>query len=379
MSRLILAAGFFLWTLTAHAQISLTGAGLGAPSSGGGALSCSYTPVTTGTQSVAYTGATPSASGGTPAYTFSETGSLPSGLTISSSTGVISGTPSASGTFPTIQVKVTDSVSTVANCGASFTLTIASSGCSQATAFIARETSHVNDTTYTTMICGLVTDGVWAKLDLLYFFAAPNTTDAQLNMVGVTTTSLSSTAPTFTANTGYTGNGGTGATAATVNATGYNYSTGTNYKQNAASLFVWNVTPGAADNGTAMGNSISLHSEIVLSTLNFGSTLTGCANCGTAVTSSTLASDTGLITISTTSATQEDLYQNATNIGTTAAGTTLAVSSATAECLSSNGFSGTTGVEAICGVGGGLTSTDVSNLYSRVHTALHAINSTSFP
>jgi hypothetical protein len=91
----------------------------------GSSLACSYTPVTTGTQGVAYTGATPSASGGTPAYTFSETGTLPGGLTISSSTGVISGTPTANGSFPTIQVKVTDSTSTVANCGASFTLVIA--------------------------------------------------------------------------------------------------------------------------------------------------------------------------------------------------------------------------------------------------------------
>lgn len=93
-----------------------------------GALACSYTPITTGTQSTAYTGATPSASGGTPTYTFSETGTLPGGISINSSTGVISGTPSASGTFPTIQVKVTDSTSTVANCGSSFTLTISPSG-----------------------------------------------------------------------------------------------------------------------------------------------------------------------------------------------------------------------------------------------------------
>lgn len=90
------------------------------------ALACSYTPVTTGTQNVAYTGATPAASGGVLAYTFSETGALPTGLTINSGTGVISGTPSVSGSFTNIQVKVTDSTLTVANCGTAFTLTIAS-------------------------------------------------------------------------------------------------------------------------------------------------------------------------------------------------------------------------------------------------------------
>jgi hypothetical protein len=93
---------------SADAQVPMTGAGKAKPASGGG-LSCSYTPVTSGTISIAYTGATPSASGGAPAYTFSETGTLPTGLSISSSTGVISGTPSVSGSFPSIQVRVTDS------------------------------------------------------------------------------------------------------------------------------------------------------------------------------------------------------------------------------------------------------------------------------
>jgi hypothetical protein len=91
-------------------------------------LSCAYTPVTTGTESTAYTGATPSPSGGTSPYTFSETGSLPTGLTINTSTGIISGTPSVSGSFPSIQVSVADSASHTANCGAAFTLVISPSG-----------------------------------------------------------------------------------------------------------------------------------------------------------------------------------------------------------------------------------------------------------
>ena len=63
------------------------------------------------------------ASGGTESYTFSKTGALPPGVTLNSSTGVISGTPTTAGSYP-ITVTVTDSDSTQATTS-SFTLTIA--------------------------------------------------------------------------------------------------------------------------------------------------------------------------------------------------------------------------------------------------------------
>ena len=68
---------------------------------------------------------------------------------------------------------------------ASNTLAIVASGCSQATAYLARatgETTHAAD--LTTMICGLVTDGVWNNLDTLYVLAQQTETDAKLNLIG---------------------------------------------------------------------------------------------------------------------------------------------------------------------------------------------------
>jgi subtilase family serine protease len=68
-----------------------------------------------------------SASGGTPPYTFSASG-LPTGLSINSSTGVISGTPSAAGTF-SVSATVTDSATpTHGTASVSFTWTISTSG-----------------------------------------------------------------------------------------------------------------------------------------------------------------------------------------------------------------------------------------------------------
>jgi uncharacterized protein (TIGR03437 family) len=64
-----------------------------------------------GTIGIAYTATTVTASGGSGVYTFSATG-LPSGLTISSTTGAISGTPAANTAGPyTVVVTVTDSSS----------------------------------------------------------------------------------------------------------------------------------------------------------------------------------------------------------------------------------------------------------------------------
>jgi hypothetical protein len=91
-------------------------------------LTMNYTPVTTATYNVAYTGATPSTAGGTTSYVYTSTGAaLPTGMTISSSTGVISGTDSTDSggaTYAGIIVTVTDAHGRVVN-SSSFTITVA--------------------------------------------------------------------------------------------------------------------------------------------------------------------------------------------------------------------------------------------------------------
>lgn len=74
-----------------------------------------------GSVGVAYSHAFP-ASGGTAPYTFSLfVGPLPGGLTLNTSTGVVSGTPTTPGTFP-FTIRVTDALAATANVDCSITI-----------------------------------------------------------------------------------------------------------------------------------------------------------------------------------------------------------------------------------------------------------------
>ena len=60
--------------------------------------------------------------------------------------------------------------------------------CSQATNYLARTTMVTKGATVNIidLICGLVADGVWSKLDTLYLPAQQNDPDARLNLVNGT-------------------------------------------------------------------------------------------------------------------------------------------------------------------------------------------------
>ena len=87
------------------------------------ALAITTTTLPAGTIGTAYS-ATLTASGGTPAYKWAiASGALPGGISLASATGIISGTPTASGTF-NFTVSLTDSASTPVTVTQAYTLII---------------------------------------------------------------------------------------------------------------------------------------------------------------------------------------------------------------------------------------------------------------
>jgi hypothetical protein len=94
--------------------------------------------ISSGEVGVAFSSPPISVGGGTPPYTFSVVGTLPAGLTLNTSTGAITGTPSAPGVFA---IRATDSTGVVlaGACSFSFNLTVLSEA-----SFLVRYAANLN-------------------------------------------------------------------------------------------------------------------------------------------------------------------------------------------------------------------------------------------
>jgi hypothetical protein len=114
-------------------QDALKGSGPSFPADlarmGGGIVGpqISGTPVLTATENSAYDGFTVSTKGGAAPLVYALVGTWPAGITVNSSSGAVSGTPTEDGTFADLSVKVTDADSEVSQLPA-FTLVVAAAG-----------------------------------------------------------------------------------------------------------------------------------------------------------------------------------------------------------------------------------------------------------
>lgn len=106
------------------------GLGLGLTPDGFGPapLGISGTPVLTAVQDLPYTGFFVTGGGGLGGYTYSVgSGTLPTGISLNSATGEVSGTPTIAGVSTGIVLRVTDGAASTADL-ASFDITVASAG-----------------------------------------------------------------------------------------------------------------------------------------------------------------------------------------------------------------------------------------------------------
>lgn len=236
--------------------------------------------------------------------------------------------------------------------------------CTQAQDFFARLTTQptsARKVLYNTAIAGLVSAGLYSKLDAYGFLAAADAATAKTNLISSSYALTEVNAPTFTADIGYTA-------AATKKLTA-SFAGASKFTQNAASFFVWQQT---GYNATALGmmgdddgsNYIYGDNGSFFWRINQGSDSS---------LSSLSPSAAGLVVVVRDGASFTRLYQNGAQIAT---GNVTSAASADNDWqllidgpLADQG----SGTLAAWGFGGLLSATDVANLTSITRAYLQGV------
>lgn len=209
-------------------------------------------------------------------------------------------------------------------------------------------------TTVNALIAGLKSDGIWAKLDRLWIFAAENTQSALIDLVSLSTAAPSS-GPTFTVDRGYTCN------SVSLLATGYIPSTnGVQFTLNAAHLSLWSLTSGQSNQPATSSGSTHIYpryiddNAYVRVNANAGGLGANADGSGFFVGVRTAASGAGAVLG----------YRN---------GSAIVNTNDSAVALDTGQYLVFDRQIAATSVGGLLNSTDQSNFYTRLRTYMTAV------
>lgn len=249
--------------------------------------------------------------------------------------------------------------------------------------FIARTTGLTNPDkiNYDTLITGLVNDGIFAKLDALWVYAARDTTNAVLNLVSSSFTCVEHGSPTFTAYRGYTGSDGS--TTVYLD-TQFNPSSGSpHYTQNSCHASAWSNTSAAAGasgggmNGCADGGSPGGGYTHVFPRFVDGKGYYRINDTKAGITAGvTNADGKGFYLANRSGASAQQGYKNASDVGVVAV-SSMSVFNGNMYSLAYNAagspVAGFGGQSAMCSFGGSLTSGEVTNFYSRLQTYMTAV------
>lgn len=221
-----------------------------------------------------------------------------------------------------------------------------------------------NATPITNLICGLVTDGVWDKLDALYVLGQQNATDALLNLKG---TSYTLNNPGGLAFTPYVGFGFFSAPAMN---TGFNPATavGAKFTQNSGSISGWAY---ASTTGTLLGGVNASGANDVFPNF-FGSFYCDVNSAAVTVANIAAPGTAGLYACDRSTASTVDFYLNGSSIFSGAqtsvppVSTNLIVASRVADAAFGD-------YERAASIGASLGAAGQAALYNRLNTYFSAL------
>lgn len=249
-----------------------------------------------------------------------------------------------------------------------------------AAAFLARTSGldATHTTAYTDLINGLVSDGVWTKLDVLHVYATQDSTTALLNLVSSSYNGTSHGSPTFTADRGFTGVQFSTTVWIDIGFNG-NTAVSPKYLLNDAHISAWHVTSTNTDFGygsVGAGDGTLPFNGTSQAWVLGGTQYSFCnnQNWGQALQGGSAASGAGhWISNRIASPNAQNYHNGASVLGS---GTSNGIPNFDMYSLGTNqsGTARGAGVQlAMVSVGGNLTSTETSNFYSRLRTYMTAV------
>lgn len=251
--------------------------------------------------------------------------------------------------------------------------------CVEASSFLARTSglTSVYTAAYTNLICGLVTDSLYTKFDVLYVFATQNTTTANLNLVSTSFNATVNGSPTFVAGSGYTGT--SGSSTIYIN-TGFNPTTAPSPKhtQNSAHLSLWNLLNAGTAN-PPIGSITPTINDYAMPWYNGNGTsyarITG-LTAGGAAGAGHVGGPLGHFFGNRTGSLVTQGYTNGSNVSQNNADTSQVPPNLNLYVLGTNNNGTPLGNEnqlSEASIGSGFNSTEVTNFYNRLRTYMTAV------
>lgn len=246
----------------------------------------------------------------------------------------------------------------------------------QTTAFLARanaittlDATHAN--AYTALINGGVSDGWFAKLDLLYIFGTQSNGVALLNLIQNQYNGSIVGSPTFTADQGFTG--------AAVSCINSNFNPtmaiSPKFIQDSASLGAWSLTAGVETGGAIAGADSATNNTTIYPDFGGPGTYIRINDSTGSGQISATPDGSGFYLGSRTSSSNRDGYWNGASIGNANSAVSQGPDNFTAAFGATNSSPSAPSTKKIFSgvMGGALTSTDASKLYSRLRAFATAV------